>query len=156
MRIIFGSRHAACWVAMVLAPVASLADVCDVPSAEYPTVQRAVDTPICTTVNLTDPSYPESVLIRRSLSISGPAALAIIEGLVEVRGGGTVVQMDNLSIENGCTPSAFLTSEGSQVNTERLEVQWTDGGPCPAVAPTQVFSDDFESGNTSAWSEIVP
>ena len=109
MRIIFGSRHAACWVAMVLAPVASLADVCDVPSAEYPTVQRAVDTPICTTVNLTDPSYPESVLIRRSLSISGPAALAIIEGLVEVRGGGTVVQMDNLSIENGCTPSAFLT-----------------------------------------------
>lgn len=156
MRAIIGKINAALWVALALTSATAFADECDVPSVGYPTVQRAVDSPICTTINLSDQGYPESILIWRSLTIAGPTELAAIEGLVEVRGIGTFVEMNNLSIENGCTPSAFLTSEGSQVNTERLDVVWTDGGPCPPVALSPIFSDGFESGNTSAWSETTP
>ena len=140
---------------IALAPTTSHAVDCSVPSGAYPTIQEAIDDTSCTTVNLADQSYEESLLIARSLSILGPPALAELNGHVKIEGSGTVVQMDNLMIENGCSPEAYLVTNSGHVDSSRLEVAWVNGAPCPAVF-TPLFADGFETGNTSLWSGVAP
>jgi len=155
MNVTIGRIRAAFFVALALPPAVSRAVDCDVPRPAHPTVQSAIDDAACTTINLGDQSYSESLLIRRSLSIVGPPELADIAGYVEVGGSGTVVEMTNLMVENGCVPYSFLVTDGGQVNTTRLEVVSTDGAPCPPV-DSVIFADGFESGSTSRWSVAVP
>jgi len=150
-----GVCFAICFVLIAVVPATSYAVDCSVPSGAYPTVQEAIDDTNCTTVNLADQTYDESLLVDRSLSIVGPPALADINGHVHVQGVGTVVQMDNLMIENGCTPEAYLVNSSGHVDSSRLEIAWVSGAPCPPVF-TPLFSDGFETGNTSLWSGVAP
>lgn len=131
------------------------AAVCSVPGNRA-TIQNAVDDPSCTRINLGNRVYVESVLVHRSVSIVGPAEIADIAGLVEVRGSGTVADFTNIKVENGCTPGAFVTSDGGQAEASSLEVVTTPGGPCPPSSSGSTFRDGFESGDTSAWSARVP
>ncbi len=156
MQLTIGRKIAVFLVALALAPALSRAQICDVPSPTHPKLQGAIENTGCATINLADQSYAESILITRTVSILGPVGLANINGFVQVQGASTVVEMTNLMVENGCTPAAFLVNGGGQVNSERLEVVWVDGGPCPTVSSTHIFSDDFESSDTSAWSAAVP
>ena len=146
---VIGAIAVGVWVA----PLA--AEVCSVPG-DRASIQFAVDDPSCTTINLANQVYAESVLVQRSVSIVGPAGVAEIAGLVEVRGAGTVVDFTNIKVDNGCSPGAFVTSAGGQAEAGSLEVVTTDGGPCPPVNSTYIFSDGFESGGTSVWTVTVP
>ncbi len=47
------------------------AATCSVPSLTYPTIQSAVDDPVCTTINVAPGVYPENVTINRSLTLNG-------------------------------------------------------------------------------------
>ena len=155
MHLTLAERFALVLVLITLTPAITQAVVCNVPSGTYPTIQEAIDDTNCTTVNLADQSYDESILVDRSLSILGPPALAELNGHVKIQGTGTVVQMDNLMVENGCSPEAYLVTSSGHVNSSRLEVSWVNGAPCPAVF-TPLFSDGFETGNTSLWSGVAP
>lgn len=46
---------------------------CNVP-ADYPTIQAAVDVPACTTVKVAAGTYPENVVVNRSVNIKGAKA----------------------------------------------------------------------------------
>ena len=50
------------------------AATCAVPSLAYPTIQSAVDDPVCTTINVAPGVYPENVTINRSLTLNGAQA----------------------------------------------------------------------------------
>ena len=141
---------------LALAPAQAQGQVCNVPTLVHTTVQRAIDDTRCTTINLSDQSYPESLRISRSLTIAGPAALADIAGHVRVDGSGTVVAMNNVMVQNGCTPDAMLVTDGGQLNSSRLEVVYVDTDPCPSSLAGLIFIGDFEIGNASQWTIAIP
>lgn len=133
----------------------SPAQTCTVPGT-HPTIQEAVDDPACTTIDLAAQSYPESIEIRRSLTLGGPAAGgAVIEGLVLVVGLGTAVNLAHLEVANGCRPDAMRASGGATVNATHVSVQRAAVLPCPELA-SSIFSDGFETGDTGRWSSTTP
>jgi hypothetical protein len=127
---------------------------CVVPG-DHATVQDAAADHGCDPITLADLTYSESVRIERSVSITGPVEVAEIAGLVEVAGPGTLVQLSNLRVDNGCAPEALISSSGGQVVGDGLEVVGTAGGPCPPVTFDLLFADGFESGDTSAWTAVA-
>lgn len=131
------------------------AQTCAVPGT-HPTIQEAVDDPTCTTIDLAAQSYPESIEIRRSLTLGGPAAGgAVIEGLVLVVGSGTAVNLEHLEVANGCSPDALRTAGGATVVGAGISVQRSAVLPCPELA-SSIFSDGFETGDTGRWSSTTP
>jgi hypothetical protein len=50
------------------------AATCSVPSLAYPTIQSAVDDPVCSTINVAPGVYAENVTINRSLTLNGAQA----------------------------------------------------------------------------------
>ena len=131
------------------------ADVCSVPGS-HPTIQEAVNDSACTEIDLSDQTYPESILVTRSLTIAGPGAgTAILEGGVEVTRSGTIVTLTDLEVRNGCQPEALSAAGGGRVEGTGLVVVRSAALPCPSVI-ADIFLDGFESGDTSAWSSTVP
>jgi hypothetical protein len=129
--------------------------VCSVPGS-HATIQEAIYDSACTEINLSDQTYAESILVPRSLTIAGPGAgTAILEGGVEATGSGTLVTMTDLEVRNGCQPEAFSAERGGRVEGTGLVVVRSAALPCPPVI-ADIFSDGFESGDTSAWSSTVP
>jgi hypothetical protein len=129
------------------------AATCTVPGS-HSTIQKAVNDSSCTTVNLASQTYGESVNIPRSLTIAGPSnGSAIIEGQVWVTGQNTQVQLVDLRVQNGCQLEALTVVKGAQMEGTNLRTISSGILPCP---PLFVFSDDFESGNLTAWSSSVP
>ena len=61
--------------ALVSAPAAFAAwqdtNLCDVPSPDFPTIQSAVDQPLCFTIRLRVQTFTEQLTIRRSLTLTG-------------------------------------------------------------------------------------
>lgn len=149
---------AASWRCCTLALVGAVwlpsagAIVCSAPGS-HPTVQAAVDDVDCTEVALAPGPYLESVQVPRSLVIAGAAAGGtVIQGRITATGGGTVVELVALRVENACTPAALVALQGARVDGFELEVvRWT-GHPCP----DEIFADGFESGNTATWDVSVP
>lgn len=141
---------------LVLAASSSLPAVtCTVPGT-HATIQEAVDDPTCIPIDLADQTYPESVRLHRTLTVAGPGVgTAIIEGWVLAIGAGTVVTLDTLEVRNGCQPEALSSERGARVEGTDLVVVRSAALPCPAVA-ADVFADDFESGDTLAWTATVP
>ncbi len=125
---------------------------CTVPGSHV-SIQVAVDDLNCDNVILANQTYNESVLIQRSMSITGPAGVADIAGLVEARGTATSVQLTNLKIVNDCWPGAMVSSRGGQISTSGVEAVSSPGGSCPRTAI--VFEDGLESNDTSAWTLTV-
>ena len=149
------------YAAAALAAIAALAappahaQTCTVPGS-HTTIQEAIDDPACATVALATQTYPESIVIRRSLTLAGPGGGgAIVQGLVLMSGPTTVVTLQDLRVENGCVPDALRTTGGARLAGENLQVERADGLPCPATADA-IFTDGFESGNTDAWSSTTP
>jgi len=150
-RIVFAA------LALVLAaPATSVhAQTCTVPGT-HTTIQEAADDPTCATVNLSAQTYPESIIIRRSMTLAGPGTGgAVIQGLVLMTGSGTQVTLNDLNVENGCAPDALRSSGGARLTCNNLDVVRSGTLPCPLTADT-VFTDGFESGNTGAWSNTSP
>ena len=143
------------FLALLLPAPASpaLAGVCTVPGS-HATIQEAIDDPLCTQIDLAVQTYPESINIPRSLTLAGPGGGgAIVEGLVRVVGAGTLVNLVDLAVQNGCPQNAMLVLGSAQVIATNLTVEHSAALPCP---PSIIFTDGFESGNTSAWSQTVP
>jgi hypothetical protein len=127
------------------------AQTCTVPGT-HATIQEAADDPACVTISLAAQTYPESIVLRRSLTLAGPGTGgAVVQGMVLVAGVTTEATLNDLRVENGCVPDAVRASGGARLVGENLQVERSEGLPCPLTADT-IFSDGFESGNTSAWS----
>ena len=151
-------------VASVVFPVMVLlraspvgAAVCQVPSGPYPTIQSAVDAPICTEIELAAQTFEESVVIARDLEIRGVStASTVIEGQVTVEGGATQVALEDLTVDGsapgvgGTFTEALLVEGGAEVSGLRIVVLNA------TEDPSAIFADGFESGDTSAWSNVVP
>lgn len=56
------------------------AATCSVPGLAYPTIQSAVDDPVCTTINVAPGVYSENVTINRSLTLNGAQAGQLVAG----------------------------------------------------------------------------
>ena len=150
-------RFAAAVLIVVAAAVTQplQAQTCTVPGT-HATIQEAADDPACATITLAAQTYPESVVIRRSLTIAGPGTGgAIVQGLVLVAGATTEATLNDLRVENGCRPDALRASGGARLAGNNLQVERSGALPCPATADT-IFTDGFESGNTTAWSSTTP
>jgi hypothetical protein len=103
-------------------PLPVRAGTCMVPGS-HATIQAAINDPSCTTIDLANQTYSESVLVSRSLTIASPSGgSATIEGLVAVEGSGTVVALDDLGVQNGCSPEALRVQGGAEVNGTNLQV----------------------------------
>jgi hypothetical protein len=151
------SRFAVTVFALVVAAPASplCAQTCTVPGS-HATIQEAADDPACATVTLAAQTYPESIVLRRSLTLAGPGAGgAVVQGLVLIAGATTQVALNDLRVENGCVPDALRTSGGARLTGNNLQVERSEGLPCPATADT-IFTDGFESEDTTAWSATTP
>lgn len=155
------SIRAAMWtgfVALILlcAPPSS-ADVCQVPSGPYPTIQAAVDTPVCTEIVLAAGTFAESVVIARGLALRGASAeTTVIEGQVAVQGTATAVALDHLTVDGsapgaaGTFTEALLVEAGAELSGQNIIVLNA------AIGQQPVFADGFESGDTTAWSATAP
>jgi hypothetical protein len=151
------SRVAVAGLALVVVASAPplCAQTCTVPGS-HATIQEAIDDPACATITLSAQVYPESIVIRRSLTLAGPGSGgAVVRGLVLMTGPTTQVTLQDLRVENGCVPDAIRSSGGAKLTGNNLQVERMDGLPCPLTADT-IFVNGFESGNTTAWSNTTP
>lgn len=133
------------------------AAVCNVPSGSHPTIQDAVDDLACTEVVIATGTFVESVVVDRSLEITGASSsTTIVEGRLAVTGTGVHLALDSLKIDAsapsvaGCYPEAVDVGGGASVTSNDLVAVNGDGDAC------LLFGDGFESGNTTAWGNTVP
>ena len=137
-------------VALAGPGVARAGDACAVPGS-HATIQEAADDLACTSIALADQTYPESVRIARSVSLTGPGAgIAVLEGRLEAVGVSTVLTVTDLRVESGCRPVAVEALAGARIEGVRLDTVSSSASPCPAFA-FEIFADGFESGDTTAW-----
>ena len=94
--------------------IARAQSTCTVPGS-HPTIQAAVDDVACESIALTATDYAETVIVTRSLTLTGGPL--ILHGEPTVSGTGAEVDVENV-----------------------------------ALAPSPVFMDGFESGDTPKWS----
>jgi hypothetical protein len=134
-----------------------LADVCQVPSGAYPTIQAAVDDGNCTEVLLAAQVFEESVLVERDLTLQGVSQLTTtIAGQVTIQGEMTQAVVENLTVDatvagvGGTVDAALQARAGAELTTRSVSVRNS------AVDLWMVFADGFESGDTGAWSSTVP
>lgn len=153
------SRHAQSILLCLLASTGSgvAQNECHVPGW-YSTVQAAIDDPTCTTIALGEQVYSESVLIHRSVEIGATSGTTEMAGSIEVIGSATEATLADINIRSGCERGTLSVSAGARIygdGNAPLAVNWVTGAPCPSDV-TRLFSDNFESGNTFAWSRTVP
>jgi len=132
------------------------AQTCTVPDS-HATIQHAINDPACTMISLSAQPFAESIIIPRSMTLTGPGAgEAIVEGLVLMTGAGTEIVLHDLIVRNGCSPNALRTVSGAKVSGNNLSVERSAALPCPAPTAGRIFADGFESGGTSNWSMTLP
>ena len=129
------------------------AQVCEVPTLAYPSIQAALDDVTCTEVVLAAQTFAETVTVSRSLVLDGASSAAtVIVGLVTVTGASTEATLQGLKVEGGgCFPVALDVGDGAQVTSgPDVAITNADGGECP------IFIDGFELGAAATWSSTVP
>jgi hypothetical protein len=155
------STRAAAWIGLlatvVLGAPPVVADVCQVPSGSYPTIQAAVDAPVCTEIDVAAGAFAESVVIPRDLVLRGvSAATTVIEGRVTVQGASTVVSLEDLTVDGsapgvaGSFAEALLAEGGAEVSGSNIVVLNA------AIDLATIFADGFESGDATAWTRTQP
>jgi len=144
-------------VAWIASGTALWAATCSVPSGGYPTIQAAVDDPVCSQIDLQSQVYQEAVAIERSLALLGvSSSTTIIVGQVLIDGGSSVVTMTDLKVDasdaavSGCFRDAVVARGGARLLGSNLAVVNASGVAC------LLFGDGFESGNSAAWSATTP
>lgn len=130
-------------VALLSFPQVSLAILCSPPSASHPTLQQAVNDPVCTTIELAAQAYPEQIEIRRSLTLTGAGPLSsTVDGPILVQGLSIQVAMASLGIRNGCPQPGLRVQAGALVSPANVRVS-TSAIECPPP-PDLIFADRFE------------
>lgn len=132
---------------------------CGVPN-QRPTIQAAVDDPICTTIQIQAGTFPEWVRINRNLTLVGAGIdSTTITGDVAISGAGVVVLMTDLAVDTsvpgsaGCFGDAIRVVGGAETLAVRVRGLNAKGpGPCLL---TLIFADGFETGNTNQWSSTA-
>ena len=98
------------------------------PSGTYPTIESALDDLGCPFIIVASGDYHESLLIDRSVVITGPNDYSV-----------RILGEMNIDID----------SSSEEVSLEYLVIA--------AAEPNQpLFSDGFETGDTSQWSSSTP
>ena len=123
------------------------------PSLAHPSIQAAVDDAVCTEIVLAAQVFSESVAVSRSLVLRGDSsATTKIAGQVTVTGATTEFTLQDLQVDGGgCFSVALDVGGGAQVTSQQdVVIVNAGGGDCSVI-----FTDGFESGDTSAWSSTV-
>lgn len=154
------SRITAVLLSTAIVPLGALQGlgaVCPVPSGPHPTIQSAIDDPGCSEIVLAAQVFAESVTVGRDLTLRGASsATTSIEGRLTVQGGATELELEDLTVDAtvpgvaGTWNQALNVEGGAEVNGRDVVV--LNAG----FDPFAIFSDGFESGDTSAWSTTVP
>jgi hypothetical protein len=153
--------------ALTLYASTTWAATCAVPSLAYPTIQSAIDDPVCTTINVAPGIYNENVTINRSLTLNGAQAgqtvsLRTSGGATEstLRGAaltGSVpvilinapnVTVDGFTIRNSVTANAAIGIDIKAISNDAL-IQYNifDGINTLEAGPTGTAQAIFlESG----------
>jgi len=131
--------------------------ICQVPSGSYPTIQSAVDAPVCTEIELAAATFGESPVISRDLALRGVSSAAtVVEGGLTVQGASTQATLEDLTVDGsaagvgGTLTEALMVEGGAEVIGLGLVVLNA------AMDLHPIFTDGFESGDTSAWSSAAP
>ena len=101
--------------AFLASPVHAVGPLCAVPSADYPTIQSAVDDATCTTVTVAAGTYAEHVVVNRSVVLNGANAdvaatsTRAAESIVDGTDTGTPFSVT----ANGVTINGFTVENGS-------------------------------------------
>ena len=136
------------------------ADVCNVPSASYPTLGAAVRAGACTSVIVAAGSFPEHVTIARDLAVQGAGSAAtLLQGYFFVSGAGNDVTLNGLLVDGtaagvaGCWTEILAAAAGATLvsGADVKVLQTAVGG-----AACRLFADGFESGGLLAWSLHAP
>ena len=118
------------------------AAACNVPGS-HTTIQAAVDDAGCDTVTIGIDAFSESVMIARSLDLSGAGVgMTIVNGSFTVLGASTLVSLDSLTINSGCERPALSVTGGAKVDSIDVVASPAAIGNCPINAI--IFSDSFE------------
>ncbi len=133
------------------------AQLCNVP-AGVPTVQRAVSDPACAQVALAAGSYDESVVVARTVTITGAGAASTQLGRpLVVAGVGTALAIGGVAIDVGgaCYRAPVVVKDGATLlvapgNVLPIRADGSPSVPCP------LFDDGYESATSHAWSTTVP
>ena len=129
------------------------AQTCTVPGT-HPSVQAAVDDGACTLVQLAGQTYAESPFVTRTVALEGdPGGGSVVEGALRAAGTGVVLTAGSLAVANGCLRGGLTADRGARIHGAGVSATVSATLPCP---PSPIFSDGFESGDTSAWSVTVP
>lgn len=141
--------------ALVLCAGVATCEVCNVPSATYPSIQSAVNVINCTEIVLTSGNFFGDVAIGRTLTLQGVSSSSTtILGKVTVSGPSTQATLKALKIAVGSNdlPYNGLVIVGEAVVLpDDLVIGTTYLDPAD-----HIFSDGFERGDTTAWSNTVP
>lgn len=151
-------RNVVCAAVSVLGAAHSVFAVpCQVPTGSHPTIQSAVADISCTEIELVEQAYAETVIIGRTLELSGvSSATSIIVGRMSIRGSLTSVIINELTVDGsdplvaGCFQEAVTVEDGAQMSGINVVVINSDGAAC------LLFEDGFEDGTTGAWSNAAP
>ena len=133
----------------LLGATPGICEICNVPSASYPSIQSAVDVISCTEIVLTSGDFFGGVTIGRTLEIRGASSdTTTIVGKVTVQGSGTTATLTGFMIGVGPNPSndGLVVVDDAEVIPDDLVIRTTD----------HIFFDGFESGDTTAWSATKP
>jgi nitrous oxidase accessory protein NosD len=137
------------WVTLVVAATwatPGITATCTVPSTSHPAIQTAVDDVGCDPVVIAPGSFPETLVIARSLTLQGAgSSQSFVQGGIEVQSGEVVVTGLHVSGTGG----ALWSHSGAEVSGFDLVV--VDGAFEPPL-----FADGFEDGTADAWSTVSP
>jgi hypothetical protein len=143
------------------------AATCSVPTLAYPTIQSAVDDPVCTTINVAPGLYPENVTIPRSLTlngaqagqtvaarIAGGPAESILQGANPTGSAPVIlinapnVTVDGFTIRNSVTANAAIGIDIKAISNDALiRYNIFDGISTLEAGPTGIAQAIFlESG----------
>jgi len=134
---------------LLLGATPGICEICNVPSASYPSIQSAVDVTSCTEIVLTSGNFFGGVTIGRTLEIRGASSgTTTVVGKVTVQGSGTTATLTGFMIGVGPNPpnDGLVVVGGAEVTPDDLVIRTTD----------HIFSNGFESGDTTAWSATKP
>jgi predicted outer membrane repeat protein len=126
-------------VLIVIVPAYSTQLTCQVPSANYSTIQSAVDDNNCDSIHVDDGTYFENVRISRSVMISGAGedstfmdannvgtVITILQGAAEVSISNLIIQNGGLADSRGEGSGVLLAGTG-QVVLENITIRDNEG-----------------------------